>query len=116
MGSRARDIAAEPQLWGDAVIGRRDIPASYHLSVVIDDGVQGVTDVVRGMDLFNATSLHRVLQALLDLPAPRYHHHELLRDGDGAKLSKSVRSQSPCARCARTACSAAEVRRRLGFS
>ncbi len=86
----ARDVAAEPALWGDAVIGRRDVPASYHIAVVVDDADQGVTDVARGMDLFNATSLHRLLQELLDLPAPAYRHHALLRDEAGAKLSKSA--------------------------
>ena len=89
-----RDVSAEPQLWGDAVIGRRDIPASYHIAVVVDDAIQGITDVVRGMDLFNATSLHRLLQALLDLPAPNYRHHRLLLDPTGNKLSKSARAKS----------------------
>jgi glutamyl-Q tRNA(Asp) synthetase len=93
-GDVARDVEAEPAVWGDAVVGRRDIPASYHIAVVVDDALQGVTDIVRGMDLFNATSLHRLLQNLLDLPAPEYHHHELLRDGAGNKLSKSTRAKS----------------------
>jgi glutamyl-Q tRNA(Asp) synthetase len=68
------------------------VPGSYHLSVVIDDAAQGVTDVVRGRDLFHATSVHRLLQALLGFPEPRYHHHRLLLDTDGRKLSKSTRS------------------------
>ncbi len=89
-----RDVAAEPALWGDTIIGRRDVPASYHIAVVVDDAEQGVTDVARGMDLFNATSLHRLLQALLGLPAPRYRHHRLLLDENGAKLSKSARAKS----------------------
>jgi glutamyl-Q tRNA(Asp) synthetase len=68
------------------------VPGSYHLSVVIDDAAQGVTDVVRGRDLFHATGVHRLLQALLGLPTPRYHHHRLVPDADGRKLSKSTRA------------------------
>ena len=85
-------IPAAPQEWGDVVLARREIPTSYHLSVVVDDAAQGVTDVVRGQDLFWSTSVHRLLQALLGLAAPRYHHHRLLLDADGRKLSKSTRS------------------------
>jgi glutamyl-Q tRNA(Asp) synthetase len=84
-----REIAAEPQRWGDVPVARRDIGTSYHLSVVIDDAQQGVTDVVRGKDLYAATSVHRLLQALLGLPDLRYHHHELITDASGHKLSKS---------------------------
>jgi glutamyl-Q tRNA(Asp) synthetase len=83
-------IAADPAAWGDIILGRRDVPASYHLAVVVDDALQGITDVVRGQDLFAATSLHRLLQHLLDLPQPVYHHHRLVRDADGRKLSKST--------------------------
>jgi len=83
-------IPAEPQAWGDVIIGRKDAPTSYHLAVVIDDALQGVTHVVRGQDLFWSTSVHRVLQALLDRPAPVYCHHRLVLDGDGRKLSKST--------------------------
>ena len=72
------------------MLARKDIPTSYHLAVVADDAVQGVTDVVRGHDLFQATSVHRLLQALLGYPAPRYHHHRLILDADGKKLSKST--------------------------
>ena len=82
-------LAAEPERWGDVILARRDTPTSYHLSVVVDDELQGVTDVVRGVDLFHATSVHRLLQALLGLPEPRYHHHRLIRDAAGRKLSKS---------------------------
>ena len=85
----ARSIAAEPLQWGDVVLGRKDVPASYHLCCVLDDADQGVSDVVRGRDLYHATAVHRVLQELLGLPAPRYHHHELIEDEDGRKLSKS---------------------------
>lgn len=73
---------------GDIVLARRDIGTSYHLSVVVDDAAQGITDVVRGMDLFEATPIHRVLQRLLGLPAPRYHHHRLIRDESGKRLAK----------------------------
>jgi glutamyl-Q tRNA(Asp) synthetase len=84
------EIAAEPAAWGDVIVGRKETPTSYHLAVVIDDALQGVRDVVRGQDLFWSTSVHRVLQALLGLPAPRYHHHRLILDADGRKLSKST--------------------------
>lgn len=89
-GAPSGDTLAEPALWGDVVLARRDVPTSYHLSVVIDDGLQGVTHVVRGRDLLPATSVHRVLQALLGLPAPRYRHHDLILAHDGRKLSKSA--------------------------
>ena len=85
-------IAAAPESWGDVVLARRQTPTSYHISVVVDDAAQGVTHVVRGQDLFWATSLHRLLQALLGLPGPVYHHHRLLLDRVGRKLSKSTRA------------------------
>jgi glutamyl-Q tRNA(Asp) synthetase len=85
-------IRAAPEIWGDVVLARRDSPTSYHLAVVIDDAEQGVTDIVRGQDLFWATGIHRLLQDLLGLPAPRYHHHTLVLDRDGRKLSKSAGS------------------------
>lgn len=84
-------VAAAPQAWGDVVLARKETPTSYHLSVVVDDARQGVTDVVRGQDLFWATSVHRLLQTLFGLPAPRYRHHRLLLE-DGRKLSKSTRA------------------------
>jgi glutamyl-Q tRNA(Asp) synthetase len=84
------DMIAEPTAWGDVIVGRKETPTSYHLSVVIDDALQGVTHVVRGQDLFWSTSVHRQLQALLDLQAPAYCHHRLLLDADGRKLSKST--------------------------
>lgn len=83
------EIEAFPALWGDVVLSRSDAPSSYHLSVVVDDVLQGITDVVRGMDLFHATAIHRLLQHLLDLPQPAYHHHRLILGADGRKLSKS---------------------------
>jgi glutamyl-Q tRNA(Asp) synthetase len=85
-------VVADPARWGDVVLARRDVPTSYHLSVVVDDALQGVTHVVRGSDLFHATSVHRLLQQLLRLPAPHYHHHHVLRDDTGSKLSKSTRA------------------------
>jgi glutamyl-Q tRNA(Asp) synthetase len=92
--SHLREVSAEPAVWGDTTLSRKDIPASYHIAVVIDDALQGVTEVVRGEDLFMATSLHRLLQALLGLPVPTYRHHALLRDASGRKLSKSSRAKS----------------------
>ena len=85
---------AEPGRWGDTVIVRKDVPTSYHLSVVVDDALQGVTHVTRGRDLFAATDLHRLLQILLDLPEPLYHHHGLIADAEGRKLSKSHEDRS----------------------
>ena len=93
-GGETGHIAATPAAWGDVVLARKETPTSYHLSVVVDDARQGVTDVVRGQDLFWSTSVHRLLQTLLGLPAPRYRHHRLLRDADGQKLAKSTRSTS----------------------
>jgi glutamyl-Q tRNA(Asp) synthetase len=84
------EIAARPQAWGDVILARKETPTSYHLSVVIDDALQGVTEVVRGEDLFWSTSVHRLLQTLLGLPRPAYRHHRLVRDTAGAKLSKST--------------------------
>lgn len=87
-------VAARPEAWGDVVLARKETPTSYHLSVVIDDALQGVSHVVRGQDLFWSTSVHRVLQHLLDLPQPVYRHHSLVLDSTGAKLSKSAGSTS----------------------
>ncbi|QLF68559.1 tRNA glutamyl-Q(34) synthetase GluQRS [Peteryoungia desertarenae] len=86
---KVETLAADPAAWGDVVLWRSDAPSSYHLSVTIDDAKQGVTHVVRGRDLFHATAVHRLLQTLLDLPEPVYHHHRLLTDAQGRKLSKS---------------------------
>jgi glutamyl-Q tRNA(Asp) synthetase len=86
--STAGTVLAAPQLHGDVVLARKDAPASYHLAVTLDDAAQGITDVVRGVDLFEATHVHRLLQALLGLPTPRYHHHPLLTDAAGQRLAK----------------------------
>jgi glutamyl-Q tRNA(Asp) synthetase len=83
------EVAANPAAWGDVIVARRDTPTSYHLAVVVDDALQGVTNVVRGRDLYHATSVHTLLQTLLGLPSPVYHHHRLITDRDGRKLSKS---------------------------
>ncbi len=83
-----QEVPADPQAQGDVVIARKDAPASYHLAVTVDDAAQGVTDIVRGRDLFEATHIHRLLQALLDLPVPAYHHHDLLTGPDGERLAK----------------------------
>jgi glutamyl-Q tRNA(Asp) synthetase len=107
-------IAATPHIWGDVVIARKEVPTSYHLAVVVDDALQGVTDVVRGQDLFWATAVHRLLQALLGLPAPAYHHHRLVRDDAGRKLSKSTDAESLRALRAAGA-SAGDIRRMVGL-
>jgi len=85
-------VAARPDAWGDVILGRKETPTSYHLSVVIDDALQGVTEIVRGEDLFWSTSVHRLLQQLLRLPQPVYRHHRLIRDDAGQKLSKSTQA------------------------
>jgi glutamyl-Q tRNA(Asp) synthetase len=87
-------IAAVPERWGDVVLARKEVPTSYHLAVVVDDALQGVTDVARGQDLFWATGIHRLLQGLLGLPEPTYHHHRLILDADGRKLSKATQATS----------------------
>ncbi|MCP3370538.1 tRNA glutamyl-Q(34) synthetase GluQRS [Bradyrhizobium cajani] len=85
-------VPARPEAWGDVILARKETPTSYHLSVVVDDALQGVSEIVRGQDLFHATSVHRLLQVLLGLPAPAYRHHPLIRDDGGRKLSKSTGS------------------------
>jgi glutamyl-Q tRNA(Asp) synthetase len=89
-GGETGVMTAQPQAWGDVILARKEMPTSYHLSVVIDDALQGVTDVVRGQDLFWSTSVHRLLQKLLDLREPAYRHHQLVLDAAGAKLAKST--------------------------
>ena len=109
-----REVAATPERWGDVILGRKETPASYHLAVVLDDALQGVTHVVRGVDLYEATSVHRLLQEILGLPAPVYHHHRLVLDTDGRKLSK--RDKSTTLRDLRAAgWTPADVRRAVGL-
>lgn len=88
------EIAATPETEGDVVLARKDAGTSYHLSVTVDDALQGITDVVRGEDLFSATHIHRLLQALLGLPTLRYHHHALLTGPDGKRLAKRDRAET----------------------
>ena len=107
-------MEARPDRWGDAVIARRDVPTSYHLAVVLDDAEQGVTHVVRGRDLEAATDLHVLLQRLLGLPSPLYHHHALIRSDDGRKLAKSRGSEALADLRAR-GLDAGAVRAGLGF-
>jgi glutamyl-Q tRNA(Asp) synthetase len=108
------EIAADPALWGDVILSRSDAPSSYHLSVVIDDALQGVTHVVRGLDLFQATSVHRILQVLLDLSQSTYHHHRLIPGPDGRKLSKSL-GDTGLAELRAKGISAADIRRLVGL-
>ncbi|MEM6848576.1 MAG: tRNA glutamyl-Q(34) synthetase GluQRS [Pseudomonadota bacterium] len=89
LGVEPHAVRCEPLAWGDVVLARKDTPTSYHLSVVVDDADQAVSHVVRGRDLYLTTAVHRLLQTLLGLPAPRYHHHALITGDDGRKLAKS---------------------------
>ena len=109
-----RVVGARPERWGDAVIVRKDVPTSYHLAVVVDDAWQGVTHVTRGRDLYEATGLHRLLQVLLDLPAPLYHHHRLITDAAGRKLAKSARDTS-LRSLRENGCTPADIRRIVGL-
>jgi len=106
--------AADPAAWGDVILARRDIGTSYHIAVTVDDALQGITDVVRGRDLFAATSIHRLLQQLLSLPAPCYRHHALIGDETGRKLSKSAGDRS-LASLRAAGVTAAAIRKELGF-
>jgi glutamyl-Q tRNA(Asp) synthetase len=90
LDGRIETVTADPAAWGDVVLARKETPTSYHVSVVLDDAAQGVTEVVRGRDLFWSTSVHRLLQALLGLPQPDYRHHRLVLDDACQKLSKST--------------------------
>ena len=107
-------VAAAPQMWGDVVLARKEAPTSYHLAVAIDDALQGVTDVVRGQDLFWSTGIHRLLQALLGLPEPTYHHHRLILDAGGRKLSKSTLATS-LRELRASGATPADVRRMVGL-
>jgi glutamyl-Q tRNA(Asp) synthetase len=107
-------VEAHPERWGDTVILRKDVPASYHLAVVVDDAAQGVSHVVRGRDLYAATDLQRLLQVVLGLPEPVYHHHRLVNDPQGRKLSKSARDTA-LASLRAAGVSAVDIRRQLGL-
>ena len=113
-GAIPYERSAEPSVWGDVVLRGRDLAASYHLAVIVDDALLGVSDVVRGRDLLAATSIHRLLQELLGLPAPRYRHHRLVLDTNGAKLSKSRQSLS-LAELRKRGVTPGDVRAALGF-
>lgn len=89
-----QNVSCNPGVWGDVLLRGRDRPATYNLAVVLDDVDQGISHVVRGLDLEPATAVHRLLQDLLGLPAPAYHHHRLILGEDGRKLSKSEGAQS----------------------
>ena len=113
-GGEHGDIAARPQLAGDVVLARKDVGVAYHLAVTVDDARQGVTHVIRGEDLFEATHVQRLLQALLDLPALVYRHHPLLRDAHGNRFAKRDRAET-LESLRHHGLSAVELRRELGF-
>jgi glutamyl-Q tRNA(Asp) synthetase len=108
-------LMAQPESWGDVVLARKEMPTSYHLAVIVDDALQGVTHVVRGQDLQQATSVHRVLQALLGLPTPLYHHHRLIVDTEGRKLAKSTQATALRELRAQGA-TPGDIRRRVGLA
>ncbi len=108
-------VHADPAQWGDVIVARKDVKTSYHLSVVVDDALQGVSHVTRGQDLFHSTHIHRLLQVLLDLPQPQYYHHDLVRDYGGRRLSKSARDKSLRA-LRENGTTARDIRRQLGFT
>jgi glutamyl-Q tRNA(Asp) synthetase len=110
----AQRVACDPARWGDVVIQRKDVPTSYHLSVVVDDAFQGITHVTRGRDLFASTDVHRLLQVLLDLPAPLYAHHRLIVAESGRKLAKSARDTS-LAELRAAGTTPADIRRMVGI-
>jgi glutamyl-Q tRNA(Asp) synthetase len=110
-----KPIAADPSLWGDIILVRKDIGTSYHIAVCIDDACQAITHVIRGRDLFHATSIHRLIQTLLGLPEPRYRHHDLIGDETGRKLAKSRLSRA-LADLRAEGVTPAEIRAALGFA
>ena len=113
-GSEGWRVAATPLVWGDVVLRGKERSATYHLAVVVDDALQGVTDISRGRDLFAATSIHVLLQALLGLETPRYRHHRLVLDATGTKMSKSAASR-PLAALRNDGYSSADLRAALCF-
>jgi len=112
--SATRQVEARPQDWGDVIVARRDIPTSYHLAVVLDDALQGISHVVRGQDLYAATGVQRLLQNILGLPQPAYFHHRLIPGPDGRKLSKSF-GDTGLAALRQAGASPDDVRRLVGL-
>jgi len=108
-------LPVTPELWGDVILARKDIGTSYHIAVVSDDALQGITHVTRGHDLFYATHIHRLLQVLLGLPEPRYRHHRLIGDETGRKLAKSA-GDSSLAALRKAGVMPSHIRRQLGFA
>ena len=107
-------VSARPELGGDVVLARKDVGVAYHLAVTVDDALQGITHVIRGVDLFDATHVQRLLQALLDLPTPAYRHHGLLVGPDGKRFAK--RDKSETLRSLRErGMTPADLRKELGF-
>jgi glutamyl-Q tRNA(Asp) synthetase len=107
-------IQADPRVGGDVVLARKDLGVAYHLAVVVDDGLQGVTHVIRGVDLFEAAHVQRLLQALLGLPTPVYRHHRLLVGSDGRRYAKRDRAQT-LRELRESGMTPAELRREMGF-
>jgi glutamyl-Q tRNA(Asp) synthetase len=107
-------VQARPEIGGDVVLARRDVGVAYHLAVVVDDALQGITEVVRGVDLFEATHVQRLLQALLGLPTPAYRHHRLLTGPDGKRFAKRDRAET-LRSLREQGMSPADLRRELGF-
>jgi glutamyl-Q tRNA(Asp) synthetase len=108
-------VSARPEAWDDVILARKETPTSYHLAVVVDDALQGVTEVVRGQDLFWSTSVHRLLQQLLGLPQPVYRHHLLIRDAAEQKLSKST-AATGLRELRAAGVTPTEIRRRVGLT
>jgi glutamyl-Q tRNA(Asp) synthetase len=113
-GDEERPVSADAGIWGDVALKRRGALATYHVAVVVDDALQGVTDVMRGRDLFAATGLHRLLQSLLGIAPPRYRHHRLVLNSSGEKMSKSA-SSTPLHRLREQGASPQQVRASLGL-
>jgi glutamyl-Q tRNA(Asp) synthetase len=107
-------VQARPEIGGDVVLARKDVRVAYHLAAVVDDALQGVTHVIRGVDLAEAAHVHRLLQALLDLPVPVYRHHRLILGPDGRRLAKRDRSET-LRDLRQRGITAARIRAELGF-
>lgn len=114
-GGERGTVMARPETWGDFILARKETPTSYHLSVVVDDALQGVTEVVRGGDLFWSTSVHVLLQSLLGIPKPVYRHHRLMTDTSGQKLSKST-DATALRELRRQGATPSDIRRLVGLS